>query len=224
MCAVLATVFMIASPDGELLDQDRLGVVHGRMARPDNADEAVMNARRGAPAGSARRRGHALGPVHEPCVAGPPSFEHQVGRHRRVQQSSRPRRHRRRLRLHGVDARAASARRLAVAPSAICAGEQRPPTRARRAEMFRTVERELVGLFPRGAAYEFHATGPVVTQVESRDQTGVDRAGRVRGDRRVGGVGDRRASDVPTASVRRRRSRGCCARSVPALRSQPPTG
>jgi len=158
-------VFMIASPDGEFLDQDRLGVVHGRLARPNDANEAVMNA------SAARQLGVHIGEVMHlglftshtsPArlrvnvkVVGIAVFNSQV-----VQDDIDA--------AYGFVVLTSAFLRDAtrVAPSAV-----EPVSNALEldhgARDVPKVERELVGLFPRGAAYEFHATGPIVTEVES---------------------------------------------------------
>jgi hypothetical protein len=162
---ISSQVFMIASPDGEFLDQDRLGVVHGRLARPNDANEAVMNA------SAARQLGVRLGEVmplglftshSSPArlrlnvkVVGIVVFNSQV-----VQDDIDA--------AYGFVVLTPAFLREAtrVAPSAVS-----PVSNGLEldhgARDVPTVERELVGLFPRGAAYEFHATGPVVTEVES---------------------------------------------------------
>ena len=162
---IASTVFMIASPDGEFRGQDRLGVVHGRMARPSDANEAVMNA------SAARQVGVHVGEVMHlglftshtsPArlrfnvkLVGIVVFNNQV-----VQDDIDA--------AYGFVVLTPALLREAtrVAPSAVSpAGNGLQLDHG--ARDVSTVERELVGLFPRGAAYEFHATGPVVTQVES---------------------------------------------------------
>ena len=187
--------FTIASPDGEFLDQDRLAAVHGRLARPNDANEAVMNA------SAARQLGVHVGEVMHLGV---------------FTSHTAPARRRWNVKLVGIvdfnnqviqDDIDAAYGFIVVTPAFLREAIRAAPSAVmpvsnglqldHGARDVSTVERELVALFPRGAAYEFHTTGPVVTQVEERDQTRVDRAGRVRGDRGVGRVGDRRSSGLP---------------------------
>ena len=157
-------VFTVASPDGEFLDQDRLGVVHGRLARPDRADEAVMNA------SVARQLGLHVGDVmHLGLFASRTSvaklrvnvklvgivvFNNQV-----IQDDIDA--------AYGLvvltPALLREATRLApAAVSPVSNGVQLDGG----ARDVATVEREIISLFPKGAAYEFHASAPVVSQVE----------------------------------------------------------
>jgi hypothetical protein len=157
-------VFTVASPDGEFLSQDRLGVVHGRMARPNRADEAVMNA------SAARQLGVHVGETmhlglftSRTSVAklrvnvklvGIVVFNNQV-----VQDDIDA--------AYGLVVLTPALLREAtrVAPAAV------PPVSNgieldRGARDVATAEREIIRLFPKGAAYEFHASAPVVSQVE----------------------------------------------------------
>ena len=162
---ISAQVYIVSSADGELFHQDRVAVVHGRMADPARVDEMVMNA-----SAARQMRVHIGQVVHfglfTTATARTPSLRADV-------------------KLVGIvvfnnqvvqDDIDAAYGFVVVTPSLLREAIAKLPATgvpqtyglqlARGTRDVATVEHEVVAAIPVGETHEFHATAPVVTQVE----------------------------------------------------------
>jgi hypothetical protein len=160
-----AQVTVVSSTDGELFDQDRLAIVHGRMVDPARSDEVVLTA-------SAARQSH----VHIGQVVPVGLFSTANARAPSLRVD---------VKVVGIvvfnngvvqDDIDAAYGFVVVTPALLREVIAKLPATAvpftyglqlaHGSRDVATVEREVVGAIPGGEIHQFHATAPVVTQVE----------------------------------------------------------